>query len=232
MRIQSRSMGRWVLIGDVHGCGDELRDLLERVGPSDDDRILLLGDLVDRGPQPLAVMNWLRETRNACAVLGNHDRRHIRWMHEGIEPARAQRITRALLGSDYPACVEQLAKLPLWIELPEAYAVHGMLEPDVPLASQREDVLTGEEAGEDYLNAHYPWPWYEHYRRAKPIVCGHHDYLGNGQPLIREGRVYAVDTACVHGCRLTALVLPDFQIISVPARGDHWNRIRRSGLDG
>jgi hypothetical protein len=51
---------------------------------------------------------------------------------------------------------------------------------------------------------------------------GHRHYLGTGQPLILEDKVWALDTGCVRGRRLTGLLLPSFRIVSVPARDNHW----------
>lgn len=67
-------MSTWV-IGDVQGCFRELRTLLERIAPSSSDRIVLVGDLVNRGPDSLDVLRFLsaRDPATTGAVLGNHD---------------------------------------------------------------------------------------------------------------------------------------------------------------
>ena len=69
---------RTIVVGDVHGCLEELDELLSRleVGPSD--RLVLAGDLMDRGPDPVGVVRRARE-RGALAVLGNHDEKHLRF---------------------------------------------------------------------------------------------------------------------------------------------------------
>ena len=116
---------------------------------------------------------------------------------------------------------------PRHIELPEAIVVHGMFEPGVPLEEQKDTVVIGTLTGEHYMEKHYAGPWYDHYAGPKPLIVGHHSYLRSGEPLIREGLLYAIDTGCCHGFRLTALILPEFRIVSVPSRDDHWSRMRR-----
>ena len=61
-------------IGDIHGCYAELQRMLERISFSDADRLILLGDYVDRGPDSLAMLRWLeRSPPNVTAIRGNHD---------------------------------------------------------------------------------------------------------------------------------------------------------------
>ncbi|MBN2560999.1 MAG: metallophosphoesterase [Phycisphaerae bacterium] len=50
-------MQRKIIIGDIHGCYDELRDLLDVISPTRDDKIIAIGDLVDRGPDSEKVLD-------------------------------------------------------------------------------------------------------------------------------------------------------------------------------
>src|SRR5881296_2756259 len=76
-------------IGDVQGCYDELRELLERMGfDSARDRLWFVGDLVNRGPKSLQVLRFVRDLGGrAITVLGNHDL-HLVTQHEGYERPR------------------------------------------------------------------------------------------------------------------------------------------------
>jgi hypothetical protein len=64
-------MTTW-LVGDVHGCARELARLIERLGPGRDDRIVLLGDLFHRGPDPFGVLELVQE-HGLEFLLGNHE---------------------------------------------------------------------------------------------------------------------------------------------------------------
>src|SRR5215471_6732986 len=70
-------MPRTVVIGDVHGCLDELLELVRRCGGARGARIVLVGDLVAKGPDSAGVVQWAREG-GAQAVLGNHDAHVLR----------------------------------------------------------------------------------------------------------------------------------------------------------
>ncbi len=215
-------MKRQIIIGDIHGCIDELRDLLSAVAPTADDEIIATGDLVNRGPDNEAVLRLFRDSPSFRSVRGNVEHNHALIPGGRFAPTRAYQLTRDQLGSRYERWLGFMAALPLCIELPQAIVLHGAFEPQVTLRDQREDVLLGQPHAEAELKAQYKRPWYELYDGAVPVVVGHHDYQCDNQPLIRDGRVYAIDTGCVRGGRLTALVLPDFRIVSVPARDTYW----------
>ena len=62
------------MISDIHGCFDEFQRMLDKIGYSDSDRLILAGDHIDRGPKSLEMLRWLeRRPPNVTALLGNHD---------------------------------------------------------------------------------------------------------------------------------------------------------------
>ena len=87
-------------IGDVQGCYDELRGLLDRVGFNRaHDRLWFVGDLVNRGPKSLEVLRFVKELGDcAIAVLGNHDL-HLITQHEGFERKRIDDTFDDVLGA-------------------------------------------------------------------------------------------------------------------------------------
>src|SRR5262249_26309232 len=156
---------------------------------------------------------------NASSIQGNHERKHVLSYHGKTPPALSQQIARRQFGEDrYPDAVAAMDSFPRFLELPEALLVHGFFEPGVALSAQRETVLVGTLTGESYLDRRLSVPWYELYDGPKPIVVGHRDYLRTGQPLIHRDRVFGIDTGCCRGSRLTGLLLPGFEVVSVLAR--------------
>ncbi len=73
----SRSSSRTFVIGDIHGCVDELNYLLDAIAPTTDDTVCFLGDYIDRGPSPKAVIDRLLRLQTegpTCVFLkGNHE---------------------------------------------------------------------------------------------------------------------------------------------------------------
>jgi serine/threonine protein phosphatase 1 len=215
-------MRRTLIIGDIHGCYAELLELFDRAALGADDLVVSVGDLVDRGPQPAEVVRWFRDRAGAVVLMGNHERKHVRGVF-----SYAQEITRLQLAGDYDDAVRWMGSLPYSYENEAVRVVHAALVPGRPLAEQPEEILCGSTSGEAMLRAAVPegW-WHETYDDPKPVVFGHH--VVGPEPLVREGRVYGIDTGACHGMALTALSVPDFRLHSVAARADHWAAAKRA----
>jgi len=218
-----------LVIGDIHGCYDELIALIDKAGIGDSDAVIALGDIVDRGPDTPSVLDFFRSRANATSILGNHERKHVRALDGKVRPALSQILTRRQIGDErYPDAVAFMDTLPLYLDLPDCILVHGFLEPGVALDEQRDVVIAGTLTGDRYLRERYPEPWYTTYEGPKPLVVGHHNYLGGSLPLVYRDLVFGLDTGCCHGRALTGLVLPEFRLVSVPAARDYWSEARRN----
>ena len=215
------------VIGDIHGCFNELQELLDKAGIQDNDRVVALGDIIDRGPGSVQVLDFFSNNPARLSLMGNHERKHVRGARHEVRLALSQIISRDEFGPEYSQALERMRSFPLFVDLPEAVLVHGYLEPSVPLEEQRDTVVCGTMSGDHYLRDRYINPWYALYDGDKPVIVGHHDHLRNGQPFIYQDRVFCLDTSCVHGGALTGLLLPEFKLVSIPSRRDHWREIRQ-----
>lgn len=215
---------RHIVIGDIHGCYGELLELLDRAGATSEDLIVSVGDLVDRGPDSPKVLRFFQERiaqGRAVVLMGNHERKHVRQVF-----SYSQEITRLQFGDGYAAAVEWMSRLPYSYETPECIVVHAGLVPGVPLSKQKEEVLCGTVSGERELKAALgDRTWHEVYAGPKPVAFGHH--VVGPEPLCARGLIYGLDTGACHGGRLTALCLPEFKLVSVPARADYWELEKR-----
>jgi bis(5'-nucleosyl)-tetraphosphatase (symmetrical) len=137
-------------IGDVQGCFDELRRLLEHCGFGASDRLWFVGDLVNRGPKSLEVLRFVRDLGDrAIAILGNHDL-HLVSQFEGIERSRADdTLADVLEARDARQLVDWLRKRPM-MHVERGYAmVHAGLLPQwsvekaLALGKEVEDALAG-----------------------------------------------------------------------------------------
>ena len=212
---------RTLIIGDIHGCHTELMELLDAAAVATDDVVVSVGDLVDRGPAPTEVVRWFRERKNAVVLMGNHERKHVRDVL-----SYSQEVTRVQMGETYGDGVAWMRGLPYFYETHQVRVVHAAMIPGVPLAEQPEAILAGTTSGEAQLKKLLPdgW-WHERYDDAIPVAFGHH--VVGPEPLVREGKVYGLDTGACHGQRLTALSIPDGRIYSVPARANYWHDVGR-----
>jgi Calcineurin-like phosphoesterase len=212
---------RTIVIGDVHGCREELEDLLRRCAVAPADRVVLVGDLVAKGPDSQGVVQLARERRFA-AVLGNHDAKVLSIGRAA--PASDDddggkdhaRVARALGPEDW----RYLEALPLMHTLPEldALVVHAGLVPGVPLLDQPRNMLINLRSitpgGEPSKRADAGVPWASRWPGPTHVVFGHDAVRG----LQRHPFATGLDTGCVYGRLLTALILPEHRLVSVPAR--------------
>lgn len=160
--------------------------------------------------------------------MGNHERKHVRASRHEVKLSISQQISQIQFGPAYPKALEWMSGLPLTIELGNAIVVHGYFEPGIPLEKQNPSVVCGTMGGDHILRQRYDRPWYELYDADKPVIVGHFNYAGTDQPFIYRDKVYGLDTDCVTGKSLTGILLPSFQFVSVPSRGNLWMQVRRS----
>jgi serine/threonine protein phosphatase 1 len=209
-----------LIVGDIHGCHLELLDLLAKAGIGEGDLLVSVGDLVDRGPDPGAVVDLFRSRPGSVALMGNHERKHAR----GVL-SYGQEVTRQQLAGRYEADVAWMRALPYHLERPDVRAVHLGHFPGTPLDEVPEDVRAGTSSGEARLRERFgAAPWWEHYHDAVPIAFGHH--VVGREPLVVRDRVFGLDTGACHGGALSGLLLPSMRLVSVPARADHWAAVR------
>lgn len=231
--------GPFDIIGDVHGCFDELLDLLTTLGyrvdehnlqlhPPDGRKLVFVGDLVDRGPKIPQVLKFVmnaQATGTALCVPGNHDVKLMRKLR-----GRDVQITHGLAES-----LAQLAAEPedfrksvgdFIDDLVSHYVLDdgklvvahaGMKEAMQGRGSGavREFALFGETTGEtDEFGLPVRYNWAAEYRGPAMVVYGH-------TPVPEPewlNRTINIDTGCVFGGKLTALRYPEKELVSVPAK--------------
>jgi hypothetical protein len=207
-------VGRSIFIGDVHGCARELSELLDELGPGADDQVVFVGDLVARGPDTPEVLRLARETR-AVSVLGNHEHRIIVARQARLSGERGPRLGpshQALLDELSEEDWEYLMSFPLSLEFADnnVIVVHAGIVPGVPLAEQQawtllhvRSITHKGEASDKYSSI----SWAALYDDGPHIVFGHNAQAG----LQIHPAATGLDTGCVYGGSLTALVLKDGQ---------------------
>ena len=208
-------MGRTIVIGDIHGCFDELTDLLDLVSLDGDDRVVAVGDLIVKGKKNREVLDLFSGDKRFSSVIGNHDR-VVRqyWRGEAVPLTKAQEAACAELEFNREIYSDYLRSLPYMIDLGSHLVVHAGVRPGVPLDRQMAVDLTELRTMGANPSRRKGIPWYAVYRGEKIALFGH--WPG---PKPRRGRrAIGLDTACVYGGRLTAYVIESDEFVSVPAR--------------
>lgn len=239
--------GPFDIIGDVHGCFDELVALFTELGyaiaadgtsahhPAGR-RALFVGDLVDRGPNTPGVLRLamgMSAAGTAIVVPGNHENKLLRALRgKNVQVTHGLAESLEQLGresDEFRAAVAEfidgLVSHFVFDQGRLVVAHAGMKERFQGRASARvrDFALYGETTGEtDEFGLPVRYEWAEDYRGAAAVVYGH-----TPVPEARwVNKTICVDTGCVFGGRLTALQWPEKALVSVPAARIYYEPVR------
>jgi len=215
-RGRLRRLSRTFVVGDIHGCYEELLALIRSVGLKDSDRLISVGDLVTKGPQSREVLELFMSDSRFSAVIGNHDRALLEYWKglrkkKHLKPSQKRCAKELKEGRDTFA--EFFTSLPGYIDLGSHVVVHAGLRPGVPLAQQSLDDLTALRTLGPDRESREGTPWYEAYEGDATALFGH---WPSAAPR-RGPRAIGLDTGCVYGFKLTAYVVETGEFVSVPA---------------
>ena len=206
---------RTIVVGDIHGCFDELEELLDKVQLKDSDRVVSVGDLISKGPKSREVLERFMSDKRFSAVMGNHDLALRRkWNGEDVDLKAAQKETHKELRAEKDVYAAYLNTLPFMIDLKTHLVVHAGIRPNVELHSQTTDDLTRMRTlGADF-ESEEGTPWYHVYQGEKVVLFGHWP-----APEPRRGpKAIGLDTGCVYGHNLTAYIIETDEFVSVEAK--------------
>lgn len=242
--------GPFDIIGDVHGCADELEGLLRELGyavswsdecqvsvtPPAGRKAVFVGDLVDRGPRSpdvLRIAMHMEETGSAYVIQGNHDRKLFRWLdgrNVTIGHGLQQSIDQ-LLAEDYAFRAKTKTFLDslrshAWLDGGRLAVAHAGLKEEMigrGSGAVREFALFGETTGEmDEFGLPVRRDWASEYRGDTSVIYGH---VATSE-IQWVNNTLCIDTGCVYGGKLTALRWPEKQIVSVPAAKVYYEPVR------
>lgn len=227
-----------VAVGDVHGCLEEFDELLKKIQYNKNQmRLVLLGDLMDRGPDPVGCIRRARELGIEC-IMGNHEEKHIRWnKHQhNLKATGKSNPMKPMSEAEIKANDELndqdwswLKNLPLKLDLGLGWwAVHAGCEPRYTLARQNPAQMmrvryVDERGIGRALNTDRSQPegtvyWDQQWKGPESIVYGHcvHD-LEEPRITSRDGvHCIGIDTGCCFGGHLTALLMDKSSSVLVP----------------
>lgn len=199
-------------IGDIHGCYDRLKALMEKI-PIDcsRDALVFIGDYIDRGPHSVEVVDYLIQLKNrfpeVIFLKGNHEDMLDKFLNgsdrstyllNGGQQTLDSYLTKPVQSESFPIPsdhMEFFKSLRLFYETEEFIFVHAGLRPRVPLESQNtEDLLW---IRDKFVSTKYDF--------GKRVIFGHTPLK---KPLVEPNKI-GIDTGAVYGNALTCIQLPD-----------------------
>jgi protein phosphatase len=244
--------GPFDIIGDVHGCLDELLDLMGELGyllasePAGEGgyvvthpegrRAIFLGDLADRGPRIPQVLRLAMDMVAqgvALCVPGNHDIKLMRALRgKNVQMTHGLAESMAQLAGEPEAFRAEVASFldalvsHFVLDGGKLVVAHAGMKQEMQGRASgkvREFALYGETTGEtDEFGLPVRVDWAADYRGRAMVVYGH-------RPVVEaewQNRTIDIDTGCVFGGKLTALRYPERELVSVPARQVYYEPAR------
>ncbi|MDY7037142.1 MAG: metallophosphoesterase [Thermodesulfobacteriota bacterium] len=211
---------RVFIVGDIHGCLGMLKSLMDKIDwRTDKDRLIFIGDYIDRGEDPKGVVNYILTLLNSSprvqCLEGNHEGLLLDFLSGGdintfiinggmttlgSYGIENKRKNEQLIPPDHLAFFKNLYS---WIELEDYYIVHAGFRPGLDIQRQSlEDLLW---IRDSFI--------YSDYDFGKKVIFGHTPFY---EPLIMDNKI-GLDTGAVYGNKLTCLEIPSMKFHSVRA---------------
>ncbi|MBE6990852.1 MAG: fructose-bisphosphatase class III [Ruminococcaceae bacterium] len=223
-------------VSDIHGCCDTWLQALDVIRFSDDDTLYVLGDMVDRGPAPIRLLQDMMARPNVIPLLGNHEYMAATVLQKLLVEVTADNVASHLTADDLRGCaiwianggqttLEELRRLP-------RKAQRDVLDYLVE-CSLCEEITAG---GHDYVLVHAGFSPYvpgrspadygpeatlftppeegRVYFPGRWLVTGHIPTAAGR--IFRKGNHLSIDCGCVFGGHLAVLRLEDQQVFYIP----------------
>jgi serine/threonine protein phosphatase 1 len=212
------SSKRTLIVGDIHGCLDMLKRLVDKIGwDPGGDRLIFIGDYIDRGENSKAVIDFIielkKDSRFVQCLIGNHEQMFLDYlsgsdlhsfiMNGGLTTLQsyknAQRdAEEPLIPASHLAYFSSLVTM---VELDEYYVVHAGFRPGRSVKEQ--DIFDMVWIRDEFI--------YSSYDFGKTVIFGHTPLHA---PMVLENKI-GIDTGAVYGNRLTCLEVPERRFHSV-----------------
>ena len=218
---------RWVIIGDIHGCMDQLEDILIKCNYNKNTDILIaLGDLIDRGPKPYEVLKFFMSDHNIYTVQGNHDNKLCRFL-KGNKVVVGKELRKTLEELENK-CDEQereviaswLGDIPHIIRIPNlmgkpAFCVHAGFSPNIEPEKQdfQSCIYIRGINPKNYMDETTGGIWYEYLDGSYYVISGHIV----SKELNPHPYNFAIDAGCSAGLKLRAMIIEngEYKIMEV-----------------
>jgi serine/threonine protein phosphatase 1 len=211
-------MQKIFVVGDIHGCFDKLRALMEKIPLNTGrDQLIFIGDYIDRGQRSVDVVDYLMDLKKRIPgtifLMGNHEDMlqnylngsdRFTYLLNGGQRTLDEYLNRSNNPDSFPIPSEHLEffnSLHLYYQTDDYVFVHAGLRENVPLELQdKTDLLW---IRDEFI--------YSDFDFGKRVVFGHTPLR---EPLLQTNKI-GIDTGAVYGNRLTCIQLPEIEFFSV-----------------
>lgn len=239
-------MDKILVVGDIHGCYDELIKLIELQG--NPERIISVGDILDRGNQNSQILNYVLGHDNFVVVRGNHENKHRLGYMGPTQIITKQEIDNefnnhnSMYSYDYVRNTFINSMPPYYLD-DTVLVIHAFYDYQLSLKEHvfgcciDKGLLTGDNTGILYGHLSYVsrlrekygddyiWNWWRYVDFDVPLCFGHLKY---DNPELIPNKVYALDGGVASMGYLHGLLLPDMKVISV--KNDRFDFTNNSGF--
>ena len=213
-----KAPSRTIFIGDIHGCYDEFKLLLNKLSLTKEDTVYLTWDLILKWPKSIKVLKYAKK-HDFLWVKGNKEYELLRAIESWVYFSREEEKLWEKIKTKYPELLEYLRSIPYYIDTEKFCLFHAGIVPEIEISNQWVETLC-------YLRQHHWIPWYKHYTGTKKLIYGHWALDGLQ---INENTI-GLDSWCVYGWELTAYILETSEVIQQKALKIHKNPHKKWSL--
>ena len=216
----------YVIYGDIHGCLEELEEIRKLIPKNSFE--ISVGDILDKGPYPVEALRYAKKNK-IFTIMGNHEYKHIRkyWGRNVKLDEDQQKVYPKLKKEDF----EFIESMPFFLKLNHLTILHAGITNWIRLNNPPLNIMTlllflrDVDENDKFLPLNHNNP------NAKfwgDVYNGHEGFVVYGHSPFREIKKNkfsaGIDTGCVYGNKLTALVIKDtlkpqnYEIIQINAK--------------
>lgn len=213
-------MNKLIIYGDIHGCYDEFISLRNQINPQKDDIEVCVGDIITKGKDSIKTLDFIIEN-NIKSVLGNHEDKIIRYLNH----QKSNKKNPIILDEDEQNIVDNfsqkhidfLQNLPLFLKFENITIVHGGVQNHISLDDllkrDKQKIVRMRYLDED---ANYLALGKEDENSVfwADIYNGNQGFIVYGHQWFQKAKInkfaIGIDTGCVYGNKLSAVIFKDF----------------------
>jgi predicted phosphodiesterase len=218
-------MNKLIIYGDIHGCYDELISLRNKINPQENDIEVCVGDIITKGKDSIKTLDYIIE-HNIQSVLGNHEDKILRYLHHQQSnkknPITLDKDEQNIVQNLLPKHIEYLQSMPLLLHFENIVVLHGGVQNHMTLENitkrDKDKILRLRYLDQD---GHFVTFGKEDENSVfwADVYDGNLGFIVYGHQWFQEAKIneysVGIDTGCVYGNKLSAVVFTDSHNFSI-----------------